>query len=79
MKSYFGHTLGASGAIEAIATLTALRERHAPGNLNLDNRDPACGICLVGPGGETIREPVALKNSFGFGGGNGVLVLGAPA
>jgi 3-oxoacyl-[acyl-carrier-protein] synthase II len=75
LKSYFGHTLGASGVIEAIATLRALEERRAPGNLNLELPDPACPVHLIGAVPRELRTDVALKNSFGFGGGNAVLVL----
>jgi len=77
MKSYFGHTLGASGAIETIATLLALERRVAPRNLNLDLPDPACRLQLIGGSPRPLAGTVALKNSFGFGGGNGVLVLRA--
>jgi 3-oxoacyl-[acyl-carrier-protein] synthase II len=74
-KSYLGHTLGASGAIETILTLRCLQERYAPANLNIDNPDPACDVCLIGREGRAIGAPVAIKNSFGFGGGNAVIVL----
>jgi 3-oxoacyl-[acyl-carrier-protein] synthase II len=75
MKSYFGHTLGASGIIEAAATLLALGHRVAPRNLNLDQPDPACAVRLIGAEPCALDRGVALKNSFGFGGGNAVLVL----
>lgn len=75
LKSYFGHTLGASGAIESIATLLALEHGVAPGNLNLDVPDPACPVHLIASEPRELRREVALKNSFGFGGGNAVLVL----
>jgi 3-oxoacyl-[acyl-carrier-protein] synthase II len=75
LKSYCGHTLGASGAIESIATLLALEARVAPPNLNLDRPDPECRIRLVGNKPLDLERDVALKNSFGFGGGNGVLVF----
>lgn len=76
-KSYFGHTLGASGALETIASLLSLEAGMLPPNLNLDHPDPECAVRLVGPEPEPLRAPLAMKNSFGFGGGNGVLVLGA--
>lgn len=74
-KSYFGHTLGASGALESIATILALRHGKAPANLNLDHPDPQCEVKLVGNEPEPLSGQIALKNSFGFGGGNAVLVL----
>jgi 3-oxoacyl-[acyl-carrier-protein] synthase II len=75
MKSYVGHTLGASGAIETIGTLLALENGVAPGNLNLENPDPACRVRLIGSTPQPLATGLALKNSFGFGGGNAVLVL----
>lgn len=75
MKSYFGHTLGASGTIEVIGTLLALEHRTAPPNLNLEQPDPACGVSLVGPTPAPLSTDTAIKNSFGFGGGNAVVVL----
>ncbi|MEM6792404.1 MAG: beta-ketoacyl-[acyl-carrier-protein] synthase family protein [Acidobacteriota bacterium] len=78
-KSYFGHTLGASGALETITTLLSLEHRTLPPNLNLERPDPACGgIDLVGAESREIHSPWAMKNSFGFGGGNGVLIVRGP-
>ena len=74
-KSYFGHTLGASGALETIVTLTALERGLVPPNLNADTQDPQCEIRLVGSEPEPTSARIAMKNSFGFGGGNGVLIL----
>ena len=75
-KSYFGHTLGASGTLEAVGTLLALEHGVAPPNLNLDRPDPECDLRLVGAEPLPLGRGPAMKNSFGFGGGNGVLVLG---
>ncbi len=75
-KSYFGHTLGASGAIESVVTLLALERGEIPPNFNLRNPDPECDVRLVGSRPEKLERGLAIKNSFGFGGGNGVLVLG---
>ncbi len=74
-KSYFGHTLGASGALETIVTLLSVEAGRVPPNLNLDHPDPACKVSLVGHEPRSIDSPLAMKNSFGFGGGNGVLVV----
>lgn len=79
MKSYFGHTLGASGAIETVCTLLALEHRVAPPNLNLERPDPACPVRLIGAEALPLASGLAMKNSFGFGGGNAVLVLRGPA
>ena len=75
-KSYFGHTLGASGAIESIASLLGIEQGRLPPNLNLENPDPECRARLVGGDAEPLERPLVMKNSFGFGGSNGVLVLG---
>jgi 3-oxoacyl-[acyl-carrier-protein] synthase II len=78
-KSSIGHLLGAAGAVEAIATLLALRERTLPPTLGLEQPDPALDLDFVPltarplePKGE---RPIALSNSFGFGGHNVVLCL----
>ncbi|MCH9648783.1 MAG: beta-ketoacyl-[acyl-carrier-protein] synthase family protein [Deltaproteobacteria bacterium] len=74
-KSFFGHTLGASGAIETIVTLLSLENRRVPPNLNLDRPDPKCNLHFVGAEPLELEAPIAMKNSFGFGGGNAVLIL----
>tara|TARA_Y100000588_G_scaffold325638_1_gene359536 strand:- start:2651 stop:3922 length:1272 start_codon:yes stop_codon:yes gene_type:complete len=75
-KSFFGHTLGASGALESVVTLLSLEKGMVPPNLNIENRDPDCNLNLVGAEPIAIKKAPAMKNSFGFGGGNGVLILG---
>ncbi|MEM7355873.1 MAG: beta-ketoacyl-[acyl-carrier-protein] synthase family protein [Acidobacteriota bacterium] len=74
-KSYFGHTLGASGALETIVALLGLEAGVLPPNLNLERPDPECQVMLVGSEPRQVDSPLVMKNSFGFGGGNGVLVL----
>ncbi len=74
-KSYFGHLLGASGAVETIVTALGLKHGSVPPNLNLDTPDPACNLNLVGKKPLEISAPIAMKNSFGFGGNNSVLIL----
>jgi 3-oxoacyl-[acyl-carrier-protein] synthase II len=75
-KSMIGHTLGAAGAIEAIATILSMRESCVPPTVNLVDPDPAAdGLRIVH--GEAARQEiaVALSNSFGFGGQNTALVF----
>ncbi|MCR9245409.1 MAG: beta-ketoacyl-[acyl-carrier-protein] synthase family protein [bacterium] len=79
LKPFFGHLLGASGAVESIVTIMAMARQVVPANLNLDRPDPDCGIHLVGKEPQEVRIDLAMKNSFGFGGGNGVLVLRRPS
>lgn len=76
-KSYFGHTLGASGALECISAFLSLEYGIIPPNLNIENPDPECKIHLNGSKPVSIDSRPVMKNSFGFGGGNGVLILGA--
>src|SRR5260370_32798474 len=74
-KGYYGHALGASGAIEAAICALALERRWLPPTLNLEHPDPACDLdCLPGHGRAAAPELV-LTNSFGFGGINASLVL----
>lgn len=75
-KSMTGHTLGAAGAIEAIATIQAIRTGIVPPTINLDEPDPgAAGLDLT-PNVAARREVrAAISNSFGFGGQNSALVF----
>ena len=74
-KSFFGHLLGASGAVETIVTVLGLENGKVPPNLNLDNPDPACSLTFVGNTAMDVPSPIAMKNSFGFGGDNAVLIM----
>ncbi|MDP9364841.1 MAG: beta-ketoacyl-ACP synthase II [Chloroflexota bacterium] len=76
-KGLHAHALGATGAIEAAICALALERGHLPGTANLLNQDPACDLDVVPPGGRDERVPYLLTNSFGFGGINASLVLGA--
>jgi 3-oxoacyl-[acyl-carrier-protein] synthase II len=81
-KSAIGHLLGAAGAVEAVATLLALRDRIAPPTLGWSERDEELDLDYV-PGAARLlrvaegRPALALSNSFGFGGHNAVLCLEA--
>lgn len=76
-KGYYGHALGASGAIEAAICALSLARGWLPPTINLSRPDPACDLdCLPGSeGGRTARPDAVLTNSFGFGGINATLVL----
>jgi len=74
-KAYFGHLLGGSGAIESLATVLTLEKGLIPPSLNLDHPDVDCDTSLVGDAAQRLDRPVAMKNSFGFGGNNGVLIF----
>ena len=74
-KSMVGHCLGASGAIEAIATILALTQQAAPPTANLDEPDPLCDLNHVARLFREQKIRVALSNSFAFGGNNTCLVF----
>lgn len=67
-KSMTGHLLGAAGAVEAIATILALREGVVPATRNLDDPDDDIDLDLVRVDNRPLASGVALSNSFGFGG-----------
>jgi 3-oxoacyl-[acyl-carrier-protein] synthase II len=74
-KGYYGHALGASGAIEAAICALASHRGWLPPTLNLRTRDPACDLDYLATGGRAARPEYLLSNSFGFGGINAALVL----
>ncbi len=74
-KSMHGHTLGAAGAIEAVATIYALRDGILPPTANYTMPDPACELDLVTNEARTVQVEAALSNSFAFGGLNAVLAF----
>ncbi|MFT4282358.1 beta-ketoacyl-[acyl-carrier-protein] synthase family protein [Microbacterium sp.] len=75
-KASTGHLLGGTGALEAIFTVLALRNRVAPPTINLTEQDPAVPFRLSGqpmPLGD--GDQLAISNSFGFGGHNAVVAF----
>jgi 3-oxoacyl-[acyl-carrier-protein] synthase II len=74
-KGYYGHALGASGAIEAAISALALDRAWIPPTLNLETPDPACDLDYVPRHGRDATSEVVLSNSFGFGGINASLVF----
>ncbi|MCR2814564.1 beta-ketoacyl-[acyl-carrier-protein] synthase family protein [Microbacterium jiangjiandongii] len=75
-KASTGHLLGGTGALEAIFTVLALRDRVAPPTINLTEQDPAVPFRLSGepmPLGD--GDQLAISNSFGFGGHNAVVAF----
>lgn len=77
-KSATGHMLAASGAIEAIFAILALRDNKIPPTLNLVNQSFDTAIDLVPLQAKSIELKAVLSNSFGFGGTNASLVFGHP-
>jgi nodulation protein E len=77
-KSMHGHALGAAGAIEAIATILALKHGMLPPTANFTVLDPQCDIDVIPNIARCASVEYALSNSFAFGGLNAVLAFGAP-
>ena len=75
-KSMTGHTLGAAGAIEAVATIMTMRTGCVPPTINLDDPDEAAaGLDLTRGKAQSRSVRIALSNSFGFGGQNAALLF----
>jgi 3-oxoacyl-[acyl-carrier-protein] synthase II len=75
-KGATGHCLGAAGAIEAIFTILALRDRMLPPTINYEVEDPTCDLDYIPNEARPARElTVAASNSFGFGGHNACVVF----
>ena len=83
LKSAVGHLIGAAGAVEAIATVLALRERLAPPTLGLEEPEAGMELDFVAERARPMKRregatrAIGLSNSFGFGGHNAVLCLAA--
>ncbi|MFQ5988350.1 MAG: beta-ketoacyl-ACP synthase II, partial [Candidatus Methylomirabilales bacterium] len=75
IKSMIGHTLGAAGAIEAIATISSVRHGIIPPTINYEYPDPDCDLDYVPNKARELPVQVALNNSFGFGGTNATMVF----
>ena len=69
-KSMTGHCLGATGAIEALATILALKDNIIPPTINLDNPDDKCDLNYTAKLSHKREVNIALSNSMGFGGHN---------
>jgi nodulation protein E len=76
-KSLHGHALGATGALEAAATLLALRDGLLPPTANFTTPDPECDLDVIPNVARALRVQYALSNSFAFGGLNAVLAFRA--
>ena len=74
-KGYYGHALGASGAIEAAICALASSRGWLPPTINLEQADPSCDLDYLADGGRDASPEYLLSNSFGFGGVNASLLL----
>ena len=74
-KSMTGHMMGATGALEAIFCVQAVREDIIPPTIHYLEPDPECDLDVVPNEARKLPVQIALSNAFGFGGHNAVLVL----
>jgi 3-oxoacyl-[acyl-carrier-protein] synthase II len=77
IKSMIGHSIAASGAIEAVALAMSLSESVVPPTINLTTPDPHCDLDCVPLTARDHDHQIGLSTSFGFGGQNGALVMRA--
>jgi nodulation protein E len=74
-KSMLGHTLGAAGALELVATLMSMKDAIVPPTINYLGPDPTCDLDYVPNEARPLSISAALSNSFAFGGLNAVLAI----
>jgi 3-oxoacyl-[acyl-carrier-protein] synthase II len=74
-KSMIGHTLGAAGAMSALAAVLSIRDGLIPPTINYETPDPACDLDYVPNTARAASVRVAIVNGFGFGGQNAVTVI----
>jgi 3-oxoacyl-[acyl-carrier-protein] synthase II len=77
-KSQLGHSLGASGGVEAVVASLAAHRNLVPPTINLDNPDVECDLDYVPHHARDHKVTYAMSNSFGFGGHNATLILKKP-
>jgi len=74
-KSMTGHMLGATGALEAVFCIMAINNNIVPPTIHYQTPDPECDLDYIPNEAREKQVDVAVSNSFGFGGHNGVVVL----
>jgi 3-oxoacyl-[acyl-carrier-protein] synthase II len=74
-KSMMGHSLGATGAVEAIFSIKSLLDNIAPPTINLDQAGEGCDLDYVPNSARDVKIDAVMSNSFGFGGTNGSLIF----
>ena len=74
-KSMVGHLIGAAGSVELIATILAMEHGVIPPTINYETPDPECDLDYVPNRSRPAQIRTAMKNSFGFGGKNSILII----
>ncbi|MGA2463392.1 MAG: beta-ketoacyl-ACP synthase II [Thermodesulfobacteriota bacterium] len=74
-KSMIGHSLGAAGSIELIASVLTIKHQFIPPTINYEFPDPECDLDYVPNKGEKALVKAVLKNSYGFGGKNSAIII----
>ena len=75
IKGQIGHCLGAAGAIEAVVTLMSMKRSIIPPTINYTTKDEDCDLDYVPNQAREANVDIAMSNSFGFGGTNGVVIF----
>lgn len=75
-KSQLGHLLGASGGVELIVSVLAIRDNLIPPTINLDEPGPGCDLDYTANEARQRKIDIAMSNSFGFGGHNASIIVG---
>lgn len=75
-KSMIGHLIGAAGSVELVATILAMENGVIPPTINYSSQDPECDLDYVPNEARKKNIRIAMKNSFGFGGKNSILIVG---
>jgi 3-oxoacyl-[acyl-carrier-protein] synthase II len=74
-KSQLGHLIGASGGVELVLSILAMRDSLIPPTINLENPDPACDLDYTPNKPKERRLTAIMSNSFGFGGHNASVIV----
>jgi 3-oxoacyl-[acyl-carrier-protein] synthase II len=75
IKGQIGHCLGAAGAIEAVVCIMSMRDSIVPPTINYETPDEDCDLDYIPNEARKMSVNIAMSNSFGFGGTNGVVIL----